>query len=46
MGTPLSVQEIAFRTQFSPTCMIAFTGVLHSIPHWSQRTTSIDLSQD
>jgi hypothetical protein len=42
IGTPLSVQEIACCTQFSPTCMITFTGVLHSIPHRSQRSTTID----
>jgi len=39
-GTPLTVQEIACYTQFSLTYMIAFAGVLHSVPHQSQRSTN------
>jgi hypothetical protein len=42
IGTPLSVQDIACCTQLSPTCMITFTGVLHSIPHRSQQSTIIN----
>ena len=38
-GSPLTARKIACCTQSSPTWMIAFADVLHSIPYRSQRTT-------
>ena len=45
IGSPLTARKIACCMQSSPTWVITFADVLHSIPYRSQRTTTTDLGQ-